>query len=88
VLGKEAFKVKRIGMLTMGIGSALDEKYLIPFEGPTAADDMVVEAKRIRDLQGNFCVRTDVGASRVLDGMGLIVGRSPTRRWFRTATST
>ena len=74
MLGKEAFKVKRIGMLTMGIGSALDEKYLILFEGPTAADDddMVVEAKQIRDLQGNPCVRTDVGASRVLDGMGLI----------------
>ena len=74
VLGKDAFKVKRIGMLTMGVGSALDEKYLILFEGPTASDDddMVVEAKQIRDLQGNPCVRTDVGASRVLDGMGLI----------------
>jgi len=74
VLGPEAFKVKRIGALTMGIGSALDEKYLILFEGKTASDDddMVVEAKQIRDLAGNPCVRTDVGASRVLDGMGLI----------------
>lgn len=68
------FKVKRIGMLTMGVGSALDEKYLILFEGETGAneDDMVVEAKQIRDLAGNACLRTDVGASRVLDGARLI----------------
>ena len=58
----------------MGVGSALDEKYLIIFEGDTAAaeDDLVVEAKQIRDLAGNPCVRTDVGASRVLDGQRLI----------------
>ncbi len=68
------FKVKRIGALQMGVGSALDEKYLILFEGPSPAaeDDMVVEAKQIRDLPGNPCVRTDVGASRVLDGQRLI----------------
>jgi hypothetical protein len=68
------FEVKRIGALTMGVGSALDEKYLIVFEGHTAAaeDDLVVEAKQIRDLAGNPCVRTDVGASRVLDGQRLI----------------
>ena len=68
------FEVKRIGALRMGVGSALDEKYLILFEGPTRApeDDMVVEAKQIRDLPGNPCVRTDVGASRVLDGQRLI----------------
>jgi hypothetical protein len=67
-------KVKRIGALTMGVGSALDEKYLIIFEGETTApeDDLVVEAKQIRDLAGNPCVRTDVGASRVLDGQRLI----------------
>jgi hypothetical protein len=58
----------------MGVGSALDEKYLIIFEGETAApeDDLVVEAKQIRDLADNPCVRTDVGASRVLDGQRLI----------------
>jgi hypothetical protein len=67
-------EVKRIGALTMGVGSALDEKYIIVFEGETAAarDDLVVEAKQIRDLAGNPCVRTDVGASRVLDGQTLI----------------
>ncbi len=68
------FKVKRLGALTMGVGSALDEKYLVIFEGDTAApeDDLVVEAKQVRDLAGNPCVRTDVGASRVLDGQRLI----------------
>ncbi len=73
-LPKGFFKVKRIGALQMGVGSALDEKYLIVFEGPTPAseDDMVVEAKQIRELSGNPCVRTDIGASRVLDGQRLI----------------
>ena len=66
--------MKRIGALQMGIGSALDEKYLIIFEGPSpdAEDDLVVEAKQIRELAGNPCVRTDIGASRVLDGQRLI----------------
>jgi hypothetical protein len=68
------FRVKRVGALTMGVGSALDEKYLLVFEGasPAAEDDLVVEAKQIRELPGNPCVRTDVGASRVLDGQRLI----------------
>jgi len=68
------FEVRRVGAITMGVGSALDEKYLIIFEGQTQAaeDDLVVEAKQIRDLAGNPCVRTDVGASRVLDGQRLI----------------
>jgi hypothetical protein len=73
-LPADFFKVKRTGAITMGVGSALDEKYLIIFEGdtPAAEDDLVVEAKQIRDLAGNPCVRTDVPASRVLDGQRLI----------------
>jgi uncharacterized protein (DUF2252 family) len=68
------FEVKRVGAITMGIGSALDEKYLIVIEGvsDSPADDLILEAKQIRDLAGNPCVRTDVGASRVLDGQRLI----------------
>ncbi len=68
------FAVKRVGALTMGVGSALDEKYLLLFEGfsPGPEDDLIVEAKQIRELTGNPCVRTDVGASRVLDGERLI----------------
>jgi len=73
-LPEDFFRVKRIGALTMGVGSALDEKYLMLFEGPSASpdDDLIVEAKQIRDLTGNPCIRTDVGASRVLDGQRLI----------------
>jgi uncharacterized protein (DUF2252 family) len=73
-LPDDFFKVKRIGALTMGIGSALDEKYLLLFEGQTAApeDDLVVEAKQVRTLAGNPCLRTDIGASRVLDGQRTI----------------
>ncbi len=68
------FKVKRIGAFTLGIGSALDERYLILFEGPSAADEdnLVVAAKQVRDLAGNPCLRTDIGASRVLDGQRTI----------------
>lgn len=73
-LPADFFKVKRIGALTMGVGSALDEKYLILFEGQTAAedDDLVVEAKQVRSLAGNPCLRTDIDASRVLDGQRTI----------------
>ena len=68
------FEVKRVGALSMGVGSALDEKYLIIFENWTKADDddLIVEAKQIRDLSGNPCLRTDVDAFRILDGQKLI----------------
>jgi len=68
------FNVKRVGALRLGLGSALDEKYLILFEGPTEADDddLIVEAKQIRDLSGNPCLRTDANASRILAGEELI----------------
>jgi len=73
-LPRDFFKVKKIGTLTMGIGSALDEKYLMLLEGQTPApdDDLVVEAKQVRSLEGNPCLRTDIGASRVLDGQRTI----------------
>jgi hypothetical protein len=68
------FRVKQAGALRMGIGSALDEKYLLILEAWSDApdDDLIVEAKQIRDLSGNPCMRTDVGASRILDGQRLI----------------
>lgn len=68
------FEIKHIGALSMGIGSALDEKYLIITEGPSPSeeDDLVLEAKQVRDISGNPCVRSDTGASRVLDGQRLI----------------
>jgi len=71
---EEFFLLKRAGGLSLGVGSALDEKYLWRLEGPTPSpeDDVVVEAKQIRDLPENPCARQEVGASRVLDGHQLI----------------
>jgi len=73
-LPPDFFRIKKVGALRMGIGSALDEKYLIILEAwsDREDDDLIVEAKQIRDLSGNPCVRTDVGASRILDGQRLI----------------
>lgn len=52
------FDVKRLGRLELGIGSALDEKYLFRVEGPTddPADDLMLEAKEVRSLEGVSCV--------------------------------
>jgi hypothetical protein len=68
------FRIKKAGRLRMGIGSALDEKYLLRIEGWTAAadDDEILEAKVVRPLPGVDCIRTDVGAQRVPLGMALI----------------
>ena len=43
------FKIKKMGAHHIGIGSALDEKYLLRIEGPTqqVEDDVVLEAKEI-----------------------------------------
>lgn len=61
---------KRIGRNSAGFGSALDRKYLIRIEGPTAAleDDVILEAKEVRDLSAIECVyaRSSGGAFRIL----------------------
>ncbi len=62
------FEVKRMGGLNLGIGSALDEKYLMRVEGPTEApdDDVILEAKSIHDLDTADCVqRPRQGIARV-----------------------
>jgi hypothetical protein len=54
------FEVVKIGYLKMGIGSALDIKYLFRVEGPTDAptDDVILECKQVRDLSGIPCIIT------------------------------
>ena len=66
--------LKKAGRLKLGIGSALDEKYLIRIEGWTreADDDQILEAKLVRPLSGVDCIRTDQGPRRVPLGMALI----------------
>ena len=63
------FVLKKAGRLHLGVGSALDIKLLIRVEGPSAApeDDMVLEAKEVRDLSSISCVNAIVGdAFRIL----------------------
>ena len=53
------FDIKKAGRLKMGIGSALDEKYLVEVEGATKAneDDLILEAKEeARGLRGISCI--------------------------------
>ena len=52
------FDVKKAGRHRLGVGSALDEKYLLRVEGPTGApeDDVLVEVKQIRDLSAIPCI--------------------------------
>jgi hypothetical protein len=52
------FGIKKAGRLKMGIGSALDEKYLVEVEGATKAheDNLILEIKEVRDLHGISCI--------------------------------
>ncbi len=75
-LTRAFFATKRSGRLRGGVGSAFDERYLLRVEGPTPApaDDVVLEAKELRDLRSVPCVqagplggrfRTIVGRARL-----------------------
>jgi Uncharacterized protein conserved in bacteria (DUF2252) len=72
------FRIKNAGRLALGIGSALEDKYLLRIEGPTdrEGDDQILEAKLVGALPDSGCVRTEVGARRVFLGMSLIA-RAP-----------
>lgn len=53
------FVLKRCGTSSLGVGSATDEKYVLRVEGPgpAAEDDVVLEAKEVRNLAEVPCVR-------------------------------
>jgi len=72
------FRIKKAGRLRMGIGSALDEKYLLRIEGWTTRedDDQILEAKLVRPLADTGCVHTDAGPGRVPLGMSRIAPAS------------
>lgn len=57
-LAADYFKIKALGSLKMGIGSALAEKYLLRVEGPSPAplDDVIIEAKAVHSLKGVSCL--------------------------------
>lgn len=74
------FERKEAGRIGLGVGSALDRKYLIRIEGPTEGqgDDVVLEIKEVRDLSAIACVQgaKGRGAFRILLGYSRI-GRVP-----------
>jgi hypothetical protein len=53
------FEVVKIGYSHFGIGSALDQKYLIRVRGfsDSPLDDVVLECKEVRDLSGIDCIK-------------------------------
>ncbi len=55
------FQPVQVGELQLGVGSALDTKYLVRIAGPTVnpADDVVIEMKRVRSLAGIPCIQAD-----------------------------
>jgi hypothetical protein len=64
------FRVKKMGTLRLGIGSALSAKYLVRIEGPTDADedDLILEAKELVDRQSVGCLLVAPGPSRIFTG--------------------
>ena len=50
-------RLKKVGWLRMGIGSALDRKFLARIDGPSPAleDDLVIEAKQVRAQVAEAC---------------------------------
>lgn len=74
------FSLKKFGRLHTGIGSALSQKYLMRVEGETLEpdDDVVLEAKELRDLGGIGCITASVGggAFRILLGQTRVGGQS------------
>jgi len=66
--------VSATGQHHLGVGSALDEKYLFRIEGPTDSpdDDVVLEIKQVRAASGAPCVAT----TSSLDPNRIAVGRA------------
>jgi hypothetical protein len=70
-LPEDFFRPVQVGALQLGVGSALDTKYLVRLAGPTPdpADDIIVELKRVRSLAGIPCIQADdEDPFRVLQG--------------------
>ncbi len=63
-------KVKKIGLLHTGVGSALDEKYLLRIEGPSERpeDDLIVEAKVQTSFLDTLCTTGGLFRSLLVSG--------------------
>lgn len=73
-LHERFFDIERIGRLDLGIGSALDEKFLFRVRGPTdaPADDVVIEAKEVLSLADISCIQ----ASPEPDPFRILLGQA------------
>jgi len=75
-LSKKFFDIKEVGYLRMGIGSALDIKYLARVAGHSddPSDDVVLEIKEVRDLSAIECLTSTQKADpfRILVGQARI----------------
>lgn len=62
------FRIKKLGSLKMGIGSAADERYLLRIEGPSSRedDDVMLELKEVRQLPQLPCLRAETGGTRIV----------------------
>ena len=69
-LPESYFHIKKMGLLRIGIGSALSAKYLLRVEGPSNAadDDVMLEAKEILSREGLACIQVTTGPSRIFTG--------------------
>jgi hypothetical protein len=73
-LGPRFFDTVAVGYLRMGIGSALDLKYLVRIRGASddPLDDRVLEVKQVRELGEIDCI----AVSRGSDPFRILVGQS------------
>ncbi len=75
------YRIRRLGALQLGVGSALDTKLLVRIEGPSLdpLDDLVLEAKLQRSFQNVPCVETTPtgGMFRVIYAVVTIGRRVP-----------
>ncbi|HJS56880.1 MAG TPA: DUF2252 family protein [Vicinamibacteria bacterium] len=62
------FRVKKIGTLGIGIGSAADERYLFRIEGGSSKenDDVILELKEVRVLPTLSCLQEGLGPTRII----------------------
>lgn len=73
-LPSDYFDVVDMGYLKMGIGSALDLKYLLRCQGKTddPFDDVVLEIKEVRDISGISCLTR----AQKFDPFRILIGQS------------
>ena len=62
------FRIKKLGALKVGIGSAADERYLLRVEGPSSKedDDVMLELKEVRRLPDLPCLHGEPDGTRIL----------------------